>query len=54
MSAVDTNVFIYAVDSSERLKGPVALALLDRLSAEDLQASPTLMGVRIVNPFHAV
>ena len=30
-----TQAFIYAVDSSELVKGPVALALLDRLSAEN-------------------
>jgi len=35
MNAVDTNVFIYAIDSSEPVKGPQALAFLDRLSAND-------------------
>lgn len=35
MNAVDINVFIYAIDSSEPVKGPQALAFLDRLSAND-------------------
>jgi len=32
MNAIDTNVLIYAADSDAREKGPVAVALLDRLS----------------------
>jgi len=35
MNAVDTNVFIYAIDSAEALKGPIAQSLLDRLDSED-------------------
>ena len=35
MNAVDTNVLIYAVSSDEQVKGPVALQLLDGLSATD-------------------
>lgn len=37
MNAVDTNVLIYAADSDDREKGPVAVALLDRLAAESPQ-----------------
>lgn len=31
MNAVDTNIFVYAVDSSETVKGPLAGAFLDGL-----------------------
>jgi predicted nucleic acid-binding protein len=34
MNAVDTNVLIYAADSDDRQKGPVAVALLDRLTKD--------------------
>lgn len=34
MNAVDTNVLIYAADSDDREKGPIAVALLDRLAKE--------------------
>jgi predicted nucleic acid-binding protein len=35
MNAVDTNVLVYAVSCDESVKGPMAMALLDRLSAAD-------------------
>lgn len=36
MNAIDTNVLIYAADSDERVKGPVAIALIERLSQAPL------------------
>ena len=41
MNAVDTNVLIYASDSDDHKKGPVAVALLDRLTREP--APPVLL-----------
>ena len=34
MNAVDTNVLIYSADSDEQEKGPVAVALLNRLATD--------------------
>lgn len=35
MNAVDTNILVYAVSADEAIKGPIAMDLLDRLSATD-------------------
>ncbi len=35
MNAIDTNILVYAIDAAETTKGPTAMALLDRLSADD-------------------
>lgn len=35
MNAVDTNILVYAVDQSEPVKRPIALELLQGLSAKD-------------------
>jgi predicted nucleic acid-binding protein len=38
MNAVDTNVLIYSADSDEQEKGPVAVALLNRLATDPTPA----------------
>jgi predicted nucleic acid-binding protein len=35
MNAIDTNVLVYAISMDEPVKGPAAMALLDRLSESD-------------------
>lgn len=50
MNAVDTNVLIYAADSDSREKGPVAVALLDRLANE---AGSTVLLWQVVCEFTA-
>jgi predicted nucleic acid-binding protein len=35
MNAVDTNILVYAISADETVKGPVAMTLLDSLSAAD-------------------
>jgi predicted nucleic acid-binding protein len=35
MNAIDTNVLVYAISTDEPVKGPAAMALLDRLSLDD-------------------
>lgn len=35
MNAIDTNILVYAGSADEVVKGPIAIALLDRLNATD-------------------
>jgi predicted nucleic acid-binding protein len=50
MNAVDTNILIYSADSDEVKKGPVAVALLDRLAND---ATPTLLLWQVLCEFTA-
>jgi predicted nucleic acid-binding protein len=50
MNAVDTNVLIYASNSDARVKGPVAVALLDRLSNDP---NPTVLPWQVLCEFTA-
>ena len=49
MNAVDTNILVYAVSADEPVKGPIAITLLDRLSAAD-----TLLPWQVACEFGAV
>ncbi|MBX3318006.1 MAG: hypothetical protein KF902_14215 [Phycisphaeraceae bacterium] len=50
MNAVDTNVLVYSCDTDEQVKGPVAVALLDRLSAD---ATPCVLLWQVLCEFTA-
>ncbi len=50
MNAVDTNVLIYSADSDEPEKGPVAVALLDRLASN---STPTVLLWQVLCEFTA-